>query len=194
MSDDNNEAAAASTAEIPMALPVSEQVPEETQHTARARKPRGRKAAEPEQIGSAVDEVLNQAQANGNTEMADGEVPNEPKKPFQVVRGWTSRTQQPVKYQKFSDANMKIVAFKFDLPKDGTGKEEPMPEPVLTLLRDNKKDENGNDTGLRFENTRKHGKIWMVPNDPEGRALADKLDYHLGELAHKMDSAMAARA
>jgi hypothetical protein len=186
---DNNEAVAAAPAEIPMAQPVAEQAPEEAHHSERARKPRARRSAEPEQIGGAVDQVLSQAQ-----QMAEGEVPNETKRPFQVVRGWTARTQQPVKYQKFSDANMNIVAFKFDLPKDGAGKEEPMPEPVLTLLRDNKKDENGNDTGLRFENTRKHGKIWMVPNDPEGRALADKLDYHLGELAHKMESAMQARA
>ena len=184
---DTNEAVAAAPAEIPMAEPVAEQAPEES-HVSRTRRSR-RRSAEPEQIGGAVDQVLQQAQ-----QLAEGEVPNEVKKPFQVVRGWSQRTQQPVKYQKFTDANMKIVAFKFDLPKDGEGKETPMPEPVLTLLRDNKKDENGNDTGLRFENSRKHGKIWMLPNDPEGRALADKIDYHLGELAHKMESAMAAGA
>jgi hypothetical protein len=186
---DNNEAVAAAPAEIPMAQPVAEQAPEEAHHSERARKPRARRSAEPEQIGGAVDQVLNQAQ-----QLTEGEVPNETKRPFQVVRGWTTRTQQPVKYQKFSDANMEIVAFKFDFPKDPEGKETGLPAPVLKLLHDNLVDENGTATGLEFKNTRKHGKIWQLPNDSEGRALADKIDYHLGDLAHKMESAMQARA
>ena len=29
----------------------------------------------------------------------------------------------------------------------------------------------GSPTGLRFEESRTHGKAWMIPNDPEGRAF-----------------------
>ena len=185
---DTNEAVAAAPAEIPMAQPVAEQEPEETHVAQHA----GREAAKRRLTTGKLLPRLTRC-FNRRSSLPRAKCRTKRKSRSRWFAAGPAEPSSPSN-PKFSDANMKIVAFKFDLPKDGTGKEEPMPEPVLTLLRDNKKDENGNDTGLRFENTRKHGKIWMLPNDPEGRALADKLDYHLGELAHKMESAMQARA
>ena len=51
------------------------------------------------------------------------------------------------------------------------------------------RDKDGNPTGLKFQDTRKHGKIWTTPNDAEGRMLADKIDFRLSELAHKLEEA-----
>ncbi len=106
------------------------------------------------------------------------------KRPFQVVRGWTSRLTGPVKYRKFTDADLKIIAFKFDLdPK------EKLPDEVLAVMHEHKKDKDGNATGLKFQDTRKHGKVWTLPNDVEGRTIADKIDFRLSELAQKMEGA-----
>jgi hypothetical protein len=115
-------------------------------------------------------------------ERQPGDEPAEPgKREFQPVRGWTGRFTGPLKYRKFTDANFKIIAFKFDLSGD-----EALPDEALTVMRDHKKDQDGNPTGLVFQNNRKHGKIWAIPNDAEGRALADKIDFKLSEIAQKM--------
>ena len=123
------------------------------------------KAQEPTQECQAGDETQEQA-----------------KRPFEPVRGWTSRVTSPVKYRKFTDANLGIIAFKFDVTGD-----EKLPDEVLAVMRDHKQDRNGSKTGLQFQNTRTHGKIWTIPNDVEGRTLADKIDYRLSELAKKME-------
>jgi hypothetical protein len=54
---------------LSMAEPAAEQAPD-TQHMVRTRKPRARRAAEPEQIGSAMQEVVQNAveAANGNAD------------------------------------------------------------------------------------------------------------------------------
>ncbi len=110
------------------------------------------------------------------------ESPEAPKRKYEPVRGWTSRLAGPVKYRKFTDDTLKIIAFKFNLADN-----EKLPDEVLTLMRDNKQDKDGNATGLKFQDTRKHGKIWTIPNDIEGRALADKIDFRLSELAQKTE-------
>ena len=56
-------------------------------------------------------------------------------------------------------------------------------------MREHKQDAGGVPTGLQFKDTRKHGKIWTIPNDMEGRMLADKIDFKLHEVAQKMDEA-----
>jgi len=108
----------------------------------------------------------------------------EAKRPFQPVRGWTSRLQGPVKYRKLTDADMKIIAFKFNV-----GPNEKVPDEALAVMREHKQDRDGNSTGLKYQDSRKHGKIWTIPNDMEGRALADKIDFKLSEVAHKMEEA-----
>jgi hypothetical protein len=50
-----------------------------------------------------------------------------------------------------------------------------------------KQHKDGTPTGLEFNDLRKHGRIWQIPNDVEGRTLADKIDYKLSEIAHKME-------
>lgn len=104
------------------------------------------------------------------------------KRPYQSVRGWTQRFTGPLKYRKLTDDNMKIIAFKFHVAGN-----DKLPDEVLAVMRDNKTDKDGNATGLKFMDTRKHGKIWMIPNDLEGRILADKIDFKLSQLAQKME-------
>jgi len=113
---------------------------------------------------------------------AGDESPEKPKRPFEPVRGWTSRLTGPLQYRKFTDANLKVIAFKFNLEAD-----EKLPEEALAVMRDHKQDKEGKPTGLKFQDTRTHGKIWTIPNDVEGRALADKIDFRLSELAQKLE-------
>jgi hypothetical protein len=125
------------------------------------------------------------ADTTPGSERQPGDEPPAPdKRPFQVVRGWTQRFTGPVKYRKFTDADMNIIAFKFNLEPG-----EKMPEEVLAVMREFKQDKDGNPTGLQFQETRKHGKIWAIPNDLEGRMLADKIDYRLSQVAHKLEEA-----
>ena len=99
-----------------------------------------------------------------------------------MVRGWSSRLTGPLQYRKFTDANLKIIGFKFNLDD-----QEKLPPEALEVMREHKKDADGNPTGLKFQNTRTHGKIWQIPNDAEGRVLADKIDFRLSELAQKLE-------
>jgi len=105
----------------------------------------------------------------------------ETKKPFDPVRGWHSQLTGPLKYRKFTDADLKIIAFKFDLAP-----REKLPEEALAVMHDHKQDKDGNPTGLEFKEFRKHGKVWAIPNDVEGRTLADKIDFKLSQIAHQM--------
>jgi hypothetical protein len=139
-------------------------------------------------LAEEAQEQMQPENATGSTQ-ADArqpgdEPPEETKRPFEPVRGWTSRFTGPVKYRKFSDANLRIIAFKFDVPAN-----EKLPEEVLAVMREHKLDKAGNPTGLKFQDTRTHGKIWSIPNDAEGRTLADKIDFRLSELAQKLQAA-----
>jgi hypothetical protein len=113
------------------------------------------------------------------------------KKPFQVVRGWTTRNKQPVQYRKLSDADLGIILFKFVLPEG----QNTLPADVKDILDAHKKyPDSGEPTGLHFENSGKHGKIWVLKNTPEGRAIADKIDAALQKLAAKHDLQVAQAA
>ncbi len=164
---------------------------------------RGRKTAEatsePQQPGTATDEIIEHAK-----ETLSGEVVNEPspfpaeqptpadtnhaaqvqKKPFQVVKGWTTVSKKHVKYRKLTDADLGIILFKFVLPEG----QNTLPADVKDILDAHKRyPESGEPTGLHFENSGKHGKIWVLKNTPEGRAIADKIDLALQKLAAKHD-------
>jgi len=116
-------------------------------------------------------------------ELQPGDEPAEgAKRKFEPVRGWTQRFTGPLKYRKFTDANLNIIGFKFNLDD-----QEKLPPEALEVMRENKQDKEGQPTGLKFQTTRTHGKIWAMPNDVEGRALADKIDFRLSELAHKLE-------
>jgi len=114
-----------------------------------------------------------------------GDEPGQPpKREYNPVRGWTSRLAGPLKYRKFTDDTLRVIAFKFNL-----GADEKLPEEALAVMREHKTDKDGNATGLKFQDSRKHGKIWTVPKDTEGRALADKIDFALSQIAEKMEAA-----
>jgi hypothetical protein len=139
--------------------------------------PKQKTAEKPEET------AVQQAQPQPGQERQPGDEPaEEAKRPFQPVRGWTRRLEGPVKYQKFTDANLKIIGFKFQLEPN-----EKLPDEVLAVMREHKLDKDGSPTGLKFQDTRKHGKIWSLPNDVEGRTVADRIDYQLSEVAHKME-------
>jgi hypothetical protein len=124
--------------------------------------------------------------AQPQTRQVGDERAEAPKREFQPVRGWTQRFEGPLKYRKFTDADLRVIAFKFNLPPN-----EKPPEEVLTLMKSNMKDKDGQATGLLYQSTRKHGPIWTIPNDIEGRTLADRIDFRLSELAQKMDETQA---
>jgi hypothetical protein len=134
-----------------------------------------------EQNQEAVKDTAIETPPAGERQPGD-EPPEQAKRPFQPVRGWTNRITGPVQYRKFSDANLKIIAFKFNLPDN-----EKPPQEVLDVMHEHMKNKDGQPTGLRFQNTRTHGKVWTVPNDVEGLALADRIDFRLSELAQKME-------
>ncbi len=115
---------------------------------------------------------------------AGQEAAEQPERKYEPVRTWTQQLAGPVKYRRISDDTMRIIAFKFDLPAG-----EKVPEAALAVMREHKQGVDGAPTGLKFQDTRKHGKIWSLPNDAEGRILADKIDFKLHEVAQKMDVA-----
>lgn len=110
------------------------------------------------------------------------ESPEQTKRPYNPVRGWTSKLTGPLKYRKFTDDSLRMIAFKFNLAPN-----EKLPDEVLAVMHKYKQHEDGTPTGLEYQESRKHGKIWTIPNDKEGRAIADKIDFRLSELAQKME-------
>ena len=155
--------------------------------------------AEPEQISPAGDELIEHANETLGAEAASGsaQFPAEQppqtgeahaaqvqKKPFQPVRGWTTRTKQPVQYRKLTDTDLGVILFKFVLPEG----QNTLAADVKDILDAHKRyPETGEPTGLHFENSGKHGKVWVLKNTNEGRAVADKIDQALQKLAAKHD-------
>src|SRR5258708_37136833 len=106
----------------------------------RSRKP-GEATSEPQQLGGAADAVIERAKATMGAEVVNepspfpAEQPTDTgtahadqvqKKPFQPVRGWTTRNKQPVQYRKLTDADLGIILFKLVL-RDGRN---PLPPDV----------------------------------------------------------------
>ena len=91
----------------------------------------------------------------------------------------------PLQYELFTVG--KTIMFRFKLPK---GQDKPANE-ALEIMRSHKQTLEGQPTGLRFEDTRMHGKVWTIPNDPEGRELAGKIEMELAKVARKMEATPA---
>jgi hypothetical protein len=155
--------------------------------------------SEPQQLSPSADEIIEHAKetlgANvvGDSSQFPAERPPETgearaaqvqKKPFQPVRGWTTRNKQPVQYRKLTDADLGIILFKFVLPE---GQNTLAPDVKDILDAHKRYPETGEPTGLHFENSGKHGKVWVLKNTNEGRAVADKIDQALQKLAAKHD-------
>jgi len=107
------------------------------------------------------------------------------KRPYNPVRSWSEQYVGALRYQKLTDDRMKKIIFRFKLPQ---GQNKP-PEEALAVMRSHKQTAEGQPTGLKFEDTRTHGKVWTIPNDPEGRDLAGTIEFELSKLATKMEAA-----
>jgi hypothetical protein len=61
-----------------------------------------------------IQEAPNEPATNPPSEQqqAGEEQPKKTKRPFKVVQGWHSHFTGPLKYQKFTDADLNIIAFK----------------------------------------------------------------------------------
>ena len=94
------------------------------------------------------------------------------------VRPWSERYDLGVRYQVLTDSRLGKIIIKFKLP-DG---EKTPPEDVLAVMRAAKANGDGSATGLRFEDSRFHGKVWTLPNDPEGRAILAAIQTKLDQL------------
>jgi hypothetical protein len=114
--------------------------------------------------------------------------PQGPQRQYKARVSWAEQYTGPLQYEMFT-AGKKIM-FRFKLPK---GQDKPTDE-VLEVMRWHKQtqDEPPQPTGLKYENTRTHGKVWSIPNDPEGRELAGNIDRALSKLATKMELAQKA--
>ena len=82
------------------------------------------------------------------------------------------------------DSDLGIILFKFVLPE---GQNTLAPDVKDVLDAHKRYPETGEPTGLHFENSGKHGKVWVLKNTNEGRAVADKIDQALQKLAAKHD-------
>ncbi len=132
---------------------------------------------------AAAQDPLGETATSFSQERQPGDEPTEqPKGAYKPVRSWTVQVDGPVRYRRFTDDKLDIIAFKFDLPPNGK-----LPDEVLAVLHDNQQEPDGTPTGLKFKDTRKHGKIWTLPLDQEGRIVADRIDFRLKELAHKRE-------
>lgn len=128
------------------------------------------------------------AQAAQSGETAAQIQPEKERRPFKPVRSWTETYNQPLRYERFSDARSNKIMFRFKLPE---GQAVPSDE-VLQVMRSNMQTPEGQPTGLQFRDLRAHGKVWIIPNDEEGRDLADKIDFQLTKLASKIQAEHAA--
>jgi hypothetical protein len=76
----------------------------------------------PEELPVKTGEII-QSVADATRMPENGHAAQVEKKPFQVVRGWTTRNKAPVQYRKLTDADLNTIIFKFVLPKDAEDKE-----------------------------------------------------------------------
>ena len=111
-----------------------------------------------------------------------------PQRPFNARRSWMEQYTGPLQYELFTVG--KTIMFRFRVAR--AGQDKPAGTKHLeTGMRSHKQTLEGQPTGLRFEDTRMHGKVWTIPNDPEGRELAGQIDMELTKVARKMEATPA---
>ena len=101
------------------------------------------------------------------------------------VRSWSQRHTGPVRYHVLTDSRINKIVIKFNLAE---GEKTP-PDEVLAVMRAAKANGDGSPTGLKFEDSRLHGKVWTLPSDPEGRAILAAIQTKLDELGAQPDPA-----
>jgi hypothetical protein len=105
-------------------------------------------------------------------------------------RSWTERYTGPIRYRRFTDIDAggrPSIFFKFE-------DDSALPPEVWDILRSMKRMDRGSahgggehDTGLTFNRSKKHGRVWRLPDHQTGRTAADIIDARLSELAQRID-------
>ena len=111
-------------------------------------------------------------------------------------RSWTERFTGPVRYRRFTDLDAggrPSIFFKFELAPG----QSDLPQGVYDILHEMKYlDRNPADhehgqkpcpTGLAFNRSKKHGRVWRLPDTAVGRTAADIIDGKLRDLAATLE-------
>jgi hypothetical protein len=111
----------------------------------------------------------------------------------QPGRSWTERFTGPIRYRRFTDIDAggrPAILFKFELAPG----QSDLPQEVYDILHQLKHLDphpghgtKPHFTGLTFNRSKKHGRVWRLPDDPTGRTAADIIDAKLSVLAEKLD-------
>lgn len=109
-------------------------------------------------------------------------------------RGWTERLSGQIRYRRFTDIDAggrPAILFKFELPPG----QSDLPPEVYSILQEMKHIDRGvghargeRHTGLTFNRSKKHGRVWRLNDDVTGRTVADIIDAKLSDLAAKLDA------
>ena len=109
-------------------------------------------------------------------------------------RSWTERLAGPIRYHRFTDLDAigrPSIFFRFELAPG----QDDLPQGVYDVLREMKHlkarpghGEKPCPTHLEFNRSRKHGRVWRMPDDPTGRTAADIIDAKLADLAAELDA------
>jgi hypothetical protein len=109
-------------------------------------------------------------------------------------RPWTERVTGPLRFSRTTDTDGEgrpSIIYKFELPPGETD----LPQAVYDILNDMKQLQRGerwgggqHSSGLKFKRDKKHGRVWVLPNDGTGRTAADILDIRLLELAARLEA------
>jgi hypothetical protein len=99
---------------------------------------------------------------------------------------WTRRISGPVQYVRYTDwvkhsggvpgSGVRAIHFAFDLPPG----QDRLPEPIYAVMKEHQTFGDGQPSGLR---SKKGGKLWSLVDSEKTRALADRIDMALKELA-----------
>jgi len=109
-------------------------------------------------------------------------------------RSWTERFSGPIRYRRFTDTDPSgkpCIFFKFELAPD----QSDLPQEVYDVLHEMKHMEprpghglKPQHTGLAFDRSKKHGRVWRMPDTPTARTAADIIDAKLADLAAELDT------
>lgn len=109
-------------------------------------------------------------------------------------RGWTERFSGQIRYRRFTDfdaGGRPAILFKFELAPG----QSDLPPEVYNILQEMKHIDRGaghargeRHTGLTFNRSKKHGRVWRINDDETGRTVADIICARLSDLAQKLDA------
>ena len=128
---------------------------------------------------------------------SDQESGPDTEKPARPGRSWTERLTGPIRYRRFTDIDAggrPSLFFKFELAPG----QSDLPQGVYDILHEMKflkrtpgDLEHGDKpcpTGLAFNRSKKHGRVWRMPDTPQGRTAADIIDAKLADLAAELST------